>query len=100
MLLVLPSPRALWIKCLSILIFIIIIALWTWVFYRNFKFSKVLNQYAQNFHLTPEAMAHVTGQSRYDFYYLTDNKTMVFYSGNVKGRKHIIESLVKQYGKI
>lgn len=100
MLMVLFSHRALWIKCLSVLIFIIILALWTWFFYCNFKFSKVLNQYAQNFHLTPEAVAHATGQNRYDFYYLTGNKTMVFYSGNVKRRKHIIESLVKQYGKI
>ncbi|MFB8608324.1 MULTISPECIES: hypothetical protein [Enterococcus] len=100
MLMVLFSQRALWIKSLSVLIFIIIVSLWTWLYYRDFKFRKVLNQYAQSFHLSPEAVAQVTGQSRYDFYYLTDNKTMVFYSGNVKRRKYIIESLVKQYGKL
>lgn len=95
MLMALFSHRALWIKGLSVLIFFVIVVLWTWVYYRNFKFNKVLNQYAQNFHLTPEAVAHATGQSRYDSYYLIDNKTMVFYNGNVKRRKHIIESLVK-----
>lgn len=93
------SDKPLWTKLLSVLLFVMIVAAETYVYYRNFQFGKELNQYAEKYQLTPADVAEITGQGRYDFYYLKDNKTMVFYSASGKLRKEVLAKLAARFGE-
>lgn len=64
--------------------------------YGNIHFNELLNQYVQDYQLTPVDLAQVTGFSRYDFSY--DHKhRMTFIDGSLKKRRQLLQQLAEAY---